>query len=269
MSTATDSPVKVGTLVPLRINRRWSGFGNLLRKELREWWTTKLWWVQTLIWVAPIVGISAIVAANSEGMSVAEHFIEVTSTPFLMSTVVVGIGVVVTVQSAIVGEKDQGTAAWVLSKPASRASFVMAKIIGHSFGFLVTAILIPFALYAIVSEAFFPGMLDYSGYLVGVAVVTLSMFFYVTLTVCLGTFFRGRGPIAGIGIAFILIGQLLNGFFPVWLILRTPWPLGDAAASFAVDVPPDWSRMTPIVTTAVASVVLCLVALRRFGRDEF
>jgi hypothetical protein len=38
----------------------------------------------------------------------------------------------------------------------------------------------------------------------------------------LGTLFDWRGPVAGIGIAFILTGQFFNGMLPAWLVMRTP-----------------------------------------------
>ena len=38
------------------------------------------------------------------------------------------IAVVAKTQGAIIGEKQLGTAAWVLSKPASRRAFVLAKL---------------------------------------------------------------------------------------------------------------------------------------------
>ena len=60
-----------------------------------------------------------------------------------MGATAIGIGVIVTVQGAIVGEKELGTAAWVISKPVSRASFIVAKLVGHGVGFLVTALVVP------------------------------------------------------------------------------------------------------------------------------
>lgn len=270
MSTAINVPLERGTaLVPARSSKRWGGFGNLLRKELGQWWTTKMWWIQTLIWVAVINGISLIVAMDSAGMTTADAFIEAARNPFLMSGLVVGIGVIVTIQGTIVGERDQGTAAWVMSKPVSRASFVISKIVAHSFGFLVTAVLVPSVIFAITSEVLFPGMLDYGAFAIAVGVIALSMVFYVTLTVCLGALFRGRGPVAGIGIAFILTGQFFNGMLPASLVMRTPWPLSEVAASYAVNASPEWNRLTPIIATAVGIMVLAGLAVWRFGRDEF
>lgn len=269
MSTATHTAPTGANLIATRTSRRWGGFGNLLRKELGQWWTTKLWWIQTLIWVALIAGISTIASLDSAGMTPAEHFVEATRSPFLIGALVIGIGVVVTVQGAVIGEKDQGTAAWIMSKPVSRASFVMSKIVAHSFGFIVTAVVVPAVVYAFVSSMLFPGMLDLGGYAIATSVVALSTVFYVALTVCLGTVFDGRGPVAGLGIAVLLTGQFLNGMLPPALVMRTPWPLGEVAASFAVGVTPEWNRMTPIVATAIGAVVLSVLAVWRFGRDEF
>lgn len=270
MSTATKTHTDVGSeMVPVRSRRRFGGFGNLLRKELGQWWSTKLWWIQMLIWVLLIDGVSLIVALDRGGMTIDEHFFEATRTPFQVAVVVIGIGVVVTIQSTVIGEKDQGTAAWVMSKPVSRASFVMSKIVAHSVGFLITAVLVPAVVYAVISMTQFPGMLDYGEYAIAVSVIALSTVFYVALTTCLGTLFDGRGPVAGIGIAFILTGQFFNGMLPASLVMRTPWPLGEVAASFSVAAPLDWSRTTPIVYTSVAAVALCVLAVWRFGRDEF
>jgi hypothetical protein len=68
-------------------------------------------------------------------------------------------------------------------------------------------------------------------------------------------------PVAGIGVGFTLTGQLFNGMLPAWLDLCTHCPLGNVAASFAVVKPLDWSRTTPVVATAVATVALCVLVV--------
>ena len=51
------------------------------------------------------------------------------------------IGVSILMQTAVVGEKRSGTAAWVLSKPVSRVAFIIAKLIANSTGIVVTLVL--------------------------------------------------------------------------------------------------------------------------------
>ena len=49
------------------------GFGNLLRKELGQWWGTKMWWVQLVIWLAIVNGISAIVMFEAAQLGRERH----------------------------------------------------------------------------------------------------------------------------------------------------------------------------------------------------
>jgi ABC-type transport system involved in multi-copper enzyme maturation permease subunit len=46
-------------------------------------------------------------------------------------------------QDAVVGEKKDGTAAWVLSKPLTRPAFILSKIIANSVGILLTLVVVP------------------------------------------------------------------------------------------------------------------------------
>jgi ABC-2 type transport system permease protein len=68
---------------------------------------------------------------------------EVTRTLMQMAGIAVPIDVVIVVQGAIVGERELGTAAWIMSKPASRNAFVLAKLAAHVTGFVATAVVVP------------------------------------------------------------------------------------------------------------------------------
>ena len=46
-------------------------------------------------------------------------------------------------QGAIVGERSYGTAAWVLTKPTTRKSFVLSKFVGTTGTFLLLSLVIP------------------------------------------------------------------------------------------------------------------------------
>ena len=50
----------------------------------------------------------------------------------------------------------------------------------------------------------------------------------------LGTFFNSRGPVAGIGIAFIMTGLMLDSFIPFQVLIVTPWPLADIAGGLTL-----------------------------------
>jgi len=255
-------------LIPLRECAWLGGFENMFRKELGQWWGTRAWWVQTLIWVLILNGISTIVALT-EARPPAELLQEVVQTFLPMAVGAVAIGTVIAAQGTIVGEKQLGTAAWVMSKPASRSAFILAKILANAIGFWATALLIPSIIFVLTVRALVPAPLALLPFLTGVGIAALSQLFYLTLTVMLGTFFNSRGPIAAIGIGFIMTGLLLKGFIPMQVLIATPWPLPDVAGGLAVgsELPSIWP--VPIVATAVWIVVMAAAALWRFGREEF
>jgi ABC-2 type transport system permease protein len=255
-------------LIPAR-ERAWlGGFGNLLRKEMGKWWGTRVWWVQTLIWVLILNGVTTIGMLTEFGTP-AEMLQEVVQAFLPMSAAVVGIGVVITLQGAIVGEKQLGTAAWVMSKPASRAAFILAKVVHYALGFGITAILIPTVIFVIMTRLLISAPLPLGAFLTGLALTVLSMLFYLALTLMLGTIFSSRGPIAGIGVAFIMAGLLLRGFIPLQVTMFTPWLLPNIAGALALDLPLPSSWFVPIIATSAWTLLMFAVALLRFGREEF
>ena len=106
------------------------GFGNLMHKENRLWWRTSRWWVQTLIWIAIGNGILFMVIGvapkmenppgqNSNAQSgESQQPLDILGlTVFLkIAGIATAIGVAVLAQDTLIGEKQSGTAAWVLSK---------------------------------------------------------------------------------------------------------------------------------------------------------
>jgi len=268
MTSITTAATAESPLVPVHTTGWRVGLGNLVRKELGQWWATRMWWVQTLIWVVLLNGVATVIMLQA-GMPPEELVTEAVQTFLLMGAMTIGIGVVLTIQGAVVGEKEMGTAAWVMSKPASRASFVVAKLIGYSVGFLATALLIPSLIFVVQAQLMLPVSLDYGQFALAVGIVAVSVLFYVVLTVALGCMFKGRGPVAGLGIGLVLVGQFFKGMIPLPLVMATPWLLGDVATSYALTSPPDFNRMVPIIVTAAAAVALVCVAIWRFQREEF
>ena len=255
-------------LVPVHENARLGGFGNMFRKELGQWWGTRTWWVQILIWVLILNGVTTIIALT-ESMTPDEMLAEVIGTFLAVGVGAIGIGTVITVQGAIVGEKELGTAAWVMSKPASRSAFILAKTLAYAIGYWITAMIIPAVILILFTGRLIPLPIAVGPFLIGLALMALGQLFYLSLTLMLGTFFNSRGPIAGIGIGFILTGLLLKGMIPVMIQIVTPWPLGDVAGGLVLgtELPSVWP--VPIIATAIWIVVMTVVALWRFGREEF
>lgn len=256
-------------LIAVRSSGSLVGLGNLTRKEFNQWWNTRLWWIQTLIWMVILNGVSTIVMLDSAGMTPAEVTDEAIQTFFLVGATAIPIGIVISLQGAIVGERELGTAAWVLSKPVSRASFLLSKLLAHVVGFAVTALLIPATLFLTAARLILPERIQLGVFGIGLGIMGLLVVFYVVLTLSLGCFAEGRGPVAGAGITLVLTGQLLKGTLPLSVVMATPWLLGDTAASFPMQVRPEFARNVPLIVVAIGTVVFGCLALRRFDREEF
>jgi len=268
MTRATSVANVEATLIPVVPTGWWGGLGNLVRKELGQWWGTRLWWIQLLVWMVILNGVTTVIMLDS-GVDAAARFDEALQTFMLVGATAIGIGVVLTVQGAVVGEKELGTAAWVVSKPVSRASFVLAKLIAYTVGFVVTALVGPAVVFAVEAAVLLSLPVSYGSFAIGLGVLALAVFFYIALTLALGTLFTSRGPVAGIGIALLLIGLFFNGMLPQPVVLAMPWLLGDIASAVALGstLPSNW--LVPVIATAVASIAFVFVAVRSFGREEF
>ncbi|MGB7873457.1 MAG: ABC transporter permease subunit, partial [Anaerolineales bacterium] len=206
------------------------GLGNLLRAEMGNWWKTKTWWMQALIWTGVInLTIASVVWGSPEGAP------ESVALYVLFSCLFPTIAVIIILQDAVIGEKESGTAAWVLSKPASRTAFIVAKLIAHSLGVLVTMTLLP-GLVAYIQISLAGGVwLSPLNFMMGMAVIWLYQLFFLTLTLMLGVLFDGRGAVIGIPLALAFGSQMLLAVVPA-LNFVLPWRLAVGAENETVSV---------------------------------
>ena len=247
------------------------GLGNMLRAGFGSWWKTNTWWVMSLIWTLVINGILAGVLW-SEGDMDWEAALALYS---MFAGLFPPIAVIIIMQDAIVGEKESGTAAWVLSKPVSRSSFVLSKLIANSVSMLITMALIPGIFAYIQISIANGGILDPLDFLGGLSVISLNLLYYLVLTLMLGTLFNHRGPVIGIPLALAFGQQLIFGFLPM-LSLISPWTL-IVPVSGLVDVPIAASLLLgeepysviPLISVSVQIVLFIAIALWRFEREEF
>ena len=246
------------------------GFGNLLQNETRAWWGTRKWLVHLVIWIVIINGFAGLIAwaEGQDGEAAREVYGEAVQVFFIIGGIATALSVVSTTQGAIVGEKQLGTAAWIMSKPASRSAFVLTKLLAHAGAFVVLAVALPAIVFCIQSVGAGWGVPPLARFAGGVAVLTLHLLFYLALTVMLGTVFSARGPIVGIGVGLIIAGQSLPNLLPqlsTFFPWRLPWTAGGLVLGEAVPV----EAFVAIGVTAAWTVLFVAVALWRFGREEF
>jgi len=249
-----------------------AGFGNMLKIEGSRWLSPRTLITQSLAWLFAInfiVAMPLIVAPMVDGSEIVT--LEMATEIFIgIFSMVVAVGAIIVMQSALVGEKQSGTAAWILSNPITRTSFILSKLLANTIGLMFVAIVLQGAIgYGIISYA-----LGYSlpimVYLASMGFQILHMLFYITLTMALGAFFNSRGPIMGIGIMVVMIQDLLAGFLGSYLpwfpnVLPKMLNIGSIMLIRGQSLP----TYLPIIATAVYTICLTGLAIWRFKRTEF
>ena len=164
-------------------------------------------------------------------------------------------------------KKRAGTAAWILSKPLSRVSFVLTKLASNAIGILLFILVIP-AVVAYIEIWLASGeLIPVQPYLTGMGVAALALLFYLTLTIMLGVLFDARGPVIGIGLALLFLGSILVQIAqPVVLVLPVAMhTFAGLIAKGSRSPRPDWWKFSP---PRSGVVIFVIVALWRFARLE-
>jgi ABC-2 type transport system permease protein len=271
------------------------GFGNLLRNENRLWWRTSRWWIQTLVWLAIANGILFMVIGiapkmeNPPGQAADSQTDQVSGesgdtqqalavlglTVFLkMAGIAIAIGVVVLAQDTLIGEKQSGTAAWVLSKPVSRSAIILSKVISYSFGILITMVIVQggigYLLLYLVTGKTFP-ILPYAGAL---GLLFLSLLFWLALAAMLSALSNMRGMVIGIPL-FLILGFTLFVEFAPWTANYMPWSLTNAVSSsqpamaLSLVLGQPIPTLMPLIATVIGCLAFTTIAIWRFQKEEF
>src|SRR5690606_21461096 len=252
------------------------GFANLLRHENASWWGNRRWWINLLIWLALINGILlAMLSSTSEGVPdrTPQQILDEARTVFtVMAGLFRTIGAVIAMQGTIIDEQKSGTAAWIMSKCASRPAFILAKLVANVIALLVIIVGVQGAVAYLQMSNFLGSALPLAPFVSGMALLALNMLFYLTLTLMLGTLFNDRGPVIGIPIGILFSAMFIIGYvgqaayLMPWLIIPSGSDLGLATEALMGQ---PLSTTTPVLATIVWIVVFVAVALWRFQREEF
>lgn len=256
-----------------------AGFDNMLHKELGRVWHGRRWLIHALLWTALLNGLAALIHfsmlqqpiemgalyANAAG---AQAF-------FSMAITGVAIGIIVDGQGLLIGERQLGTAEWVLAKPVSREAFVLAKFLGNAPSFLALAVLLQGIIFYVqlaLWQGEAPGL---GAFAASLGLVATNVAFYHALVLMLGTFFTSRGAVAGLSIGVLVGGPLVLQVLPA-LASFTPWMLGSVpmallfgdAAGAAAGLPASYNYILATASTLALTVVFVAVAIVRFKRQE-
>lgn len=253
-----------------------TGLGGLLRGELVRW-VGRRGIVQLVAWTIVIQGLlywdtvaTSDPLADWRGFDLLIHL-------WWIAGPLAAIGLA---QNALVEERHRQTAPWVLSKPVSRSSFVVSKVISDSVGLIALAVVLQAAIAWVWLPRVDPGTgltiqrPESDRYLVVIAVFALVILFFVSMTVFLTTVLPWRGPAAGIGLVTWIfmwnapfdvverftIGGLVSGEIQG----ATMKPIAEYLV-FGTSLEPT----SGVLWTGVAAIAFVGAAVAVFRREEF
>jgi ABC-type transport system involved in multi-copper enzyme maturation permease subunit len=184
--------------------------------------------------------------------------------------------VLIVMQRVLVGEKQSGTAAWVLSKPVTRTAFVVSRLAVNAIAILLTSVIVPGVIFYVTLGLFSDiGWLSPFGFLAGLWMVSLQIFFWVALVLMMGTLVESSSVVIAVPMAILFTFWMGPNLIP-GLIYVSPLQLAFSPAPGQIDAlavslmtgEPVFSWL-PLISTVVFCVILVAVAIRRFNHQEF
>lgn len=272
VNSATAIPAAVGSALHPVVARGWrAGFANLLRRESGVWWGTRKGLVHLLLWLTVLSGFGLLGALSQESgqvLTAASRVLKTVTVFFGFGTFAAVAGVVISAQGALIEEKQLGTAAWILSKPVSRSAVILSKLIAYAGAFTTLIVVIPGAVFYGVSRLLWGQAATAAlPFAAALGALALYLLVYLALTLLLGAVFSARGPVAGLALSGLIVGQVVGSLLPGLAIL-TPWALPQVAVGLALGqrLPAGWP-LTIAVTLMVCAA--CVAgAIWRLARDE-
>lgn len=251
-----------------------TGFGPLLGKELLEQWRTRRLLMVTIVFVA--FGIASPFLARYTPELVAalagdEFVIEVPPptvgdavAQFLRNLGQTGVlAAILLAMGSVAGEKERGTAALILTKPASRAAFLLAKASGIAVTLAIAVTAAGVA--GLGYTAFLFELPPVGGYAAMCALLLLQMAAYAAVTFLGSTLTRSAMAAAGLGIAALAIIAILGALPAIGPF--TPGGLAGPAAALALGATPN-EVATPVLATMALIATALAIAWVSFRRQE-
>jgi ABC-2 type transport system permease protein len=256
--------------------RGWStGLGNLTRKEVATWTKSRFGLIHLVLWMFIINGLMAIIISTAgEELEAGQTIVSSSIDPFIgITTWFTTIGVTIVAMGAIVGEKRTGIAAWILSAPVSRTAYFTSKLAVLGIGSVLTMVVIPglivFAELSFIPSGAETGEVSLLPWLGAIGAMSLSVLFYLSLTLFLGTVFNSRGAVVGIPIGVMFAGMFLGGVLPDVIAQLTPWAVVSPLAMELADGTQEVTSYVPVLSSLVWIVALAWASIWRFKREEF
>ncbi|TXT61298.1 MAG: conserved membrane protein of unknown function [Promethearchaeota archaeon] len=254
-------------LIPVDRSTRFIGFKNLLLVELREWWNSKSWIWTTLLWLGVANGITFLtLTVDTEATTITALTIF-----FLFIGFFPPIETILVMQGSIVEERVAGTVSWLLSKPVSRQSFILAKLLGNSIFLLATTVLIPGIVGYFQISLLTNITLNPLNYALALGLLGVYHLFFIEFTLYLGTFKEKAGAVAAPPMIFNFAQQFLQMipflgyFFPLGLIL---WQKEGNPILISIILGEEIFSLIPLISTIVFVFLFIFLSIWKFEKEE-
>ena len=249
------------------------GYAVLLQKEITEQWRTGRLPVVAVIFLLFGLGSPVLAKYTPDIVKLAASSIDIhVPTPTINDAVAQLIknlsqfGVLTAIliaMGSVAGEKETGTAAFVLVKPVSRAAFLSAKFSGLALTMAVAVLLCGLAAYLYTDLLFAP--LSVFGFGAACLVILLGLLEFVAVTFLGSTLVRSSVPAAGIGLVALVVAGVVSSLPNVGRF--TPFGLNELASNLALQqTATAWAW--PVVANACIVVAALAVSWAVFRRQE-
>lgn len=259
--------------VPVKEKGWLTGFSNMLDKENARWWKSNTWLQQIFIWFmllnVPLLFILYISHPTQNGVPLTVEQTALFGVQVFMavSALYLPFGVSIMTHDAIIKERELGTMAWILSKPISRKSFVLAKIVANMAAVLILMVfvqgIIDYGILSLYNGAF----LNAVNFFGALGIIALLSLFYLGMMFALGSLTTSRYLVLGAAAVFIILGLAASYTLPDLSTYLT-WKLSETVRQFALsgDLPPD--GIVQLVATGAWIVLFFLISLFQIERIE-
>ncbi|MGD0019264.1 MAG: ABC transporter permease [Candidatus Limnocylindrales bacterium] len=139
---------------------------------------------------------------------------------------------------SVAWEKERGTAGMIMTKPASRAAFLAAKLAAISLN-LGLAVILGCGLGYAYTALLYPSVFPLGGYIAMAAILWWTLVIFVAITLLGSTISRSAIAAAGLGlVALLVLGllvpiPLIGEWSPLWLLTPAEHlALGEDAGNF-------------------------------------
>ena len=249
------------------------GYAVLLMKEITEQWRTGRLPVIAVIFL--LFGLASPVLARytPDIVKLAASTIDIhMPTPTIKDAVAeliknlsqVGVlAAILLAMGSVAGEKESGTAAFVLVKPVSRLAFLAAKFSGLAVTMAAAVLISGLGAYLYTYLLFAP--LTVLGFAAACLVILLGLLEIAAVTFLGSTLVRSSIPAAGIGIFALVVAGVVSSLPNVGRF--TPFGLNELASNLALQQTAtgwDW----PVIVNAALVVVALTASWLVFRRQE-